>query len=144
MTLQQTSRRWSACAGFLLLVTAGLAAVVAPARYIRYADAEPILSELAVTGALPPELGTLTKPQREAAWPGWIERHDKEIRARLEQGDDAAREDEQAEQEACEARRDAAAQCGGLVHPAGSGRASAAEKRGDAVCSLDAERPDGA
>jgi len=88
VTLQQTSRRWSACAGFLLLVTAGLAAVVAPARYIRYADAEPILPELAVTGALPPELGTLTKPQREAAWPGWIERHDKEIRARLEQGDE--------------------------------------------------------
>lgn len=37
---------------------------------------------------LPPELGTLPPAQVEAAWPGWIARHDGEIRARLEQGDE--------------------------------------------------------
>jgi len=86
--LQSICRRWPAGAGFLLLVTAGVAAVTAPARYVRYAEAAPILSELAVTGALPPELSSLTSAQREAAWPAWIERHDQEVRARLEQGDE--------------------------------------------------------
>jgi hypothetical protein len=37
---------------------------------------------------LPPELNTLTPAQMETAWPAWIERHDREIRARLEQGDE--------------------------------------------------------
>ena len=41
-----------------------------------------------LAGKLPPELNTLTPAQMEAAWPGWIERHDREIRARLEQGDE--------------------------------------------------------
>jgi hypothetical protein len=88
VTLQPICRRWLASAGFLLLVTAGVAAVAAPARYVRYAEAAPILSELAVAGALPPELSGLTNAQREAAWPAWIERHDKDVRARLEQGDE--------------------------------------------------------
>jgi CheR methyltransferase, SAM binding domain len=44
------------------------------------------VAELA--GRLPPELNTLTLTQIEAAWPGWIERHDREVRARLEQGDE--------------------------------------------------------
>jgi SAM-dependent methyltransferase len=69
-------------------MAAGVAAVTAPARYIRYGEAAPILSELAVAGALPPELGGLTATEREAAWPAWIERHDKDVRARLEQGDE--------------------------------------------------------
>src|SRR5436189_3475586 len=85
VTLQPICRRWLASAGFLLLVTAGAVAVTAPARYVRYREAAPILSELAVAGALPPELSSLTNAQREAAWPAWIERHDKEVRARLEQ-----------------------------------------------------------
>ena len=41
-----------------------------------------------MAGKLPPELDTLTPQQMEAAWPGWIERHDRDIRARLEQGDE--------------------------------------------------------
>jgi hypothetical protein len=86
--LQPICRWWVAAAGVLLLVTVGVGAVTAPARYVRYAEAEPILSELAVAGALPPELSGLTNAQREAAWPAWIERHDKEVRARLEQGDE--------------------------------------------------------
>ena len=44
------------------------------------------MTELA--GKLPPELNTLTSAQIDATWPGWIERHDREIRARLEQGDE--------------------------------------------------------
>ena len=70
------------------MIAAGLAAVTGPARYIRYREAEPILSELAVKGALPPELGNVEGPRREAAWPAWIEQHDKDIRGRLEQGDE--------------------------------------------------------
>src|SRR5688572_13123213 len=72
--------------GVLLLLTAGVASAVAPARFVRFSEARPILSELA--GTLPAELNTLTPAQMETAWPAWIERHDREIRARLEQGDE--------------------------------------------------------
>ena len=44
------------------------------------------MTELA--GKLPPELNTLPSAQMDAAWPAWIERHDREIRARLERGDE--------------------------------------------------------
>jgi len=64
----------------------GAAAAVAPARFVRYGEARPILTELA--GRLPPELNTLTPAQMEGAWPGWIERHDRDVRARLDQGDE--------------------------------------------------------
>jgi hypothetical protein len=70
----------------LLLITAGGAAAVAPARFVRYSEARPILTELA--GKLPPELNTLTPSQLETAWPEWIERHDRHIRARLDRGDE--------------------------------------------------------
>jgi hypothetical protein len=59
---------------------------VAPARFVRIREARSILTEL--TGKLPAELNTLTPAQVERAWPGWIERHDREIRARLAQGDE--------------------------------------------------------
>src|SRR5687767_6758573 len=45
-----------------------------------------MLTELA--GKLPPEINQLTPAQLEAAWSGWIERHDRQVRARLEQGDE--------------------------------------------------------
>jgi SAM-dependent methyltransferase len=64
----------------------GARAPVAPARFVRFSEARPILAEL--EGRLPPELNNLTPTQIEAAWPGWIERHDREVRARLEQGDE--------------------------------------------------------
>jgi hypothetical protein len=70
----------------LLLVTAGGAVAVAPARFVRYSEARSILTELA--GRLPPELNSLTPAQLETAWPDWIERHDRYIRARLERGDE--------------------------------------------------------
>jgi hypothetical protein len=85
---QSSSARRFALAGVLLFVAAGLAAVAGPARYVRYAEVEPVVSELALAGSLPPELGSLTAEQRQAAWPAWIERHDKDVRARLEQGDE--------------------------------------------------------
>jgi SAM-dependent methyltransferase len=65
---------------------AGAAAAVAPARYVHFSEARPILTELA--SQLPPELKTLTPAQLEAAWPAWIARHDRDVRARLEQGDE--------------------------------------------------------
>lgn len=64
----------------------GAAPAVAPARFVRLQEARPILTELA--GRLPSELNALTAAQVERAWPDWIERHDREIRARLAQGDE--------------------------------------------------------
>ncbi len=68
------------------MISAGAAAAVAPARFVRFSEARPILTELA--GTLPPELNDLTPAQMETAWPGWIERKDREVRARLDQGDE--------------------------------------------------------
>ena len=72
--------------GVLLLISAGAAAAIAPARFVRYQEVRPILTELA--GKLPAELAELTPAQMEKAWPAWIERHDRGVRARLEQGDE--------------------------------------------------------
>jgi hypothetical protein len=72
--------------GVFLLMAAASAGAVAPARFVRFTEARPILAELA--GTLPSELNTLSAPQLEKAWPGWIENHDRQIRARLEQGDE--------------------------------------------------------
>jgi hypothetical protein len=67
----------------LLLVAA---AAITPARFVRVQEARAILTELA--GQLPPELNALTSAQLEKTWPEWIARRDREIRARLEQGDE--------------------------------------------------------
>jgi hypothetical protein len=69
-----------------VVLIAGAAGAVAPARFVRFAEVRPILAELA--GTLPSDLNALSPAQLEAAWPGWIERHDRAIRARLEQGDE--------------------------------------------------------
>jgi hypothetical protein len=61
-------------------------AVVPPARFVRFNEARSILTELA--DRLPPEFRSLTAPQLESAWLAWVERHDRDIRARLEQGDE--------------------------------------------------------
>jgi SAM-dependent methyltransferase len=70
----------------VLVVVAATAAAIAPARYVRFAEASAILAELA--GTLPPELNNLSPAQLETGWPQWIEQHDKDIRRRLEQGDE--------------------------------------------------------
>ena len=64
----------------------GAAAASAPARFVRFSEARPILIELAST--LPPELNSLTPAQLDTSWPAWIERHDRHVRTRLEQGDE--------------------------------------------------------
>ena len=55
-------------------------------RLIGFDEARPILTEL--MAKLPSELKPLTAAQMAKAWPDWIGRHDREIRARLEQGDE--------------------------------------------------------
>src|ERR671918_2926368 len=72
--------------GVLLVLIAAETAAIPPARFVRVSEARGILTELA--GELPSELAMLTPSQRETAWPTWIERRDREIRARLEQGDE--------------------------------------------------------
>jgi hypothetical protein len=64
----------------------GAKAPVASARFVSFSEARPILAELGAR--LPPELNNLNPTQIESAWPAWIERHDREVRARLEQGDE--------------------------------------------------------
>ena len=62
------------------------AAAVAPARHVRFNEVQAILTELA--GSLPPDLNALSPTQLERAWPDWIARHDRNVRARLDQGDE--------------------------------------------------------
>ena len=87
---RRTSQHHARIVGILLLIAAsgvlGAAGAVSPARFVRFGEARPILTELA--GTLPTDLDTLTPSQMEAAWPRWIERRDREIRARLDQGDE--------------------------------------------------------
>jgi hypothetical protein len=64
----------------------GTVIAAAPARFISYREARPILSE--IPGALPSELKALAPAQIETAWANWVERHDRGIRARLAQGDE--------------------------------------------------------
>jgi hypothetical protein len=62
------------------------AAATAAARFVRLSEARPILTEL--VGKLPAGLDRLTPAQMETAWPRWIEQRDREIRARLDKGDE--------------------------------------------------------
>ncbi len=53
---------------------------------ISYQQAQPILEVL--DGDLPAELKNRSPAELEAAWPGWVTRHDQEIRARLIRGEE--------------------------------------------------------
>ena len=57
------------------------------ARNMPYAAARPAIDGLR-PDLLPEALRGLAPEPREAAWPGWVERRDREIRARLARGDD--------------------------------------------------------
>jgi hypothetical protein len=72
--------------GVLVLIAAVSTAAIPPARFVRFNEILPIISELA--GQLPPELENMPPAQRPTAWPAWIERHDRDVRARVEQGDE--------------------------------------------------------
>jgi SAM-dependent methyltransferase len=54
---------------------------------LTYADAKPVIETLR-EDLLPIELRAKTSGEREANWGGWVSRHDREIRARLERGDE--------------------------------------------------------
>ena len=63
------------------------AALAKPApRDIPYEEAKPVLEGLR-TELLPEELRSKTLDERRVAWPDWVARHDRAIRARLETGD---------------------------------------------------------
>jgi len=53
---------------------------------ITYQMAQPIF--VALDNDLPAELKNQTPAEREAAWPGWVTRHDREMRARLMRGEE--------------------------------------------------------
>src|SRR5438105_2928796 len=79
------SRRSFAILGSFVLGTV-VAASAPQGRYIRHAEAQPILEELG--DILPLELKALPDVAAEDLWSGWVGRHDSEIRARLAQGDE--------------------------------------------------------
>jgi len=56
------------------------------ATYLSFADAQQVVSTLAEI--LPEELRGKSEREIAAAWPGWVARHDAEIRSRLAQGDE--------------------------------------------------------
>jgi hypothetical protein len=78
-------RFWS-CVALLLVLTVGTAVSAGRSRYVRFAEVRSVLLELAQIR--PPGLANLTDAELEAAWPAWIERHDRTVRARLDQGDE--------------------------------------------------------
>jgi hypothetical protein len=55
--------------------------------YLPYADAAPVFDTLR-SDLIPSEFRGKTTAQREALWPGWVERRDAEIRARVAAGDE--------------------------------------------------------
>lgn len=73
---------------FLALLIQSLSAQVPPshATFTSYAQARAVLA--ALTDILPPELKEQQEARREAAWTTWVVRHDREIRDRLERGDE--------------------------------------------------------
>ena len=72
--------------GTLCLAIVTLAAGPGAQERISFDEARPVLE--AVGAAVPPELRSLSLADMAAQWPRWIERHDREVRARLAQGDD--------------------------------------------------------
>ena len=79
---------WNVGVLLLLITAAALAttAAVAPARFVRFNEARAILTEL--RGRLPAQLNSLAAEPLEGAWPAWIAAHDREVRARLDRGDE--------------------------------------------------------
>jgi hypothetical protein len=67
----------------LSLAQPGRMSVATP---LSYRDAKPIVERL--TASLPPELAGRSLAELESAWSEWVSRRDREIRARLERGDE--------------------------------------------------------
>ena len=66
-----------------LLAQPGRMSVPTP---ISFQDSKPILQRLAAS--VPPELAALSSAELESAWSGWVLRRNREIRTRLERGDE--------------------------------------------------------
>ena len=56
-------------------------------KNIPYADAKPLLETLR-EDLIPGELRARTPTERQSVWPRWLSQRDREIRARLERGDE--------------------------------------------------------
>lgn len=70
---------------FLILVLAA-GSPIGRSEFTSYSDVRAVLSALAEI--LPPDLKAADQPTLEAAWPTWIAAHDRDIRQRLQRGDD--------------------------------------------------------
>ena len=78
------ARGWLVAAGVLAALAAP---AVAATFYLSYADARPILGVLR-QDLIPEPLRGMTPAEVESAWPAWVGQRDREIRARLERGDE--------------------------------------------------------
>jgi hypothetical protein len=75
------------CAVVGALIAVGVAAAIPPsARYTRYDEVRSIVAPGSI--GLPADLRNRTASQLQAAWPVWIEQHDRANRGRLAQGDE--------------------------------------------------------
>jgi len=61
-------------------------AQTATATFIPYADARPIVERL--RASLPADLAAIPEPELETKWSAWVSRLDRDIRARLDRGDE--------------------------------------------------------
>src|SRR5712691_8409861 len=73
-------------ASFLILALTSFAQTRLAPVYVPFSDARPILKQ--VDEILPDDLKGKSPEQQSAIWPNWVARRDKEIRARLFQGDE--------------------------------------------------------
>jgi hypothetical protein len=71
---------------FVSVASLGADPPVPAVRNISYAEARPIVESLR-PDLLPEELRAAAPHERESLWPGWVSRHDRAIRSRIEQGD---------------------------------------------------------
>ena len=78
----QTARQTAATA-----TAPGANVVVPTAINVPYVDAKPVLETLRKE-LVPAELREKSQADIEAMWPGWVSRHDADIRARLDRGDE--------------------------------------------------------
>ena len=75
-----------ACLAILLLAGADGGADGPRARHARYAELQPVIDAHAAIA--PVEFRSATGWARDERWSAWIAGHDREIRARLAQGDE--------------------------------------------------------
>src|SRR5829696_7704142 len=82
------SGRRALCVCASLVISLSLLPLFTLARgsFTEYSDVQHVLAFLA--DALPPDLNSSDPSTRQKAWPGWVARHDRDIRQRLLRGDE--------------------------------------------------------